>query len=130
MYTPAVLHVDVEHASLYLERVDGQCVKHALHAGSLPADEICRVMKEIGQAVAKLHDGGIIHGDLTTSNIMLRPDGRVVRVPPPVCMTQGRYETRWSLRATHHQRALHRHLHLHDSARPHAPWSMHYIHYI
>jgi TP53 regulating kinase-like protein len=85
VYTPTVLHVDLEHSSLYLARVDGQSVKEALHANSLPTDEIHRVMKEIGKAVAKLHDGGIIHGDLTTSNIMLRPDGRVVRAPvcPP-----------------------------------------------
>ncbi len=31
------------------------------------AEEIC---KEIGQNIAKLHDAGIIHGDLTTSNMI------------------------------------------------------------
>jgi TP53 regulating kinase-like protein len=79
VFTPAVLHVDLEHSSLYLEKIEGQSIKAALHGGLLAADETTRVMKEIGKAVAKLHDGGIIHGDLTTSNLMLRPDGRVVR---------------------------------------------------
>eukprot|EP01016_Furgasonia_blochmanni_P017847 TRINITY_DN2050_c0_g2_i10.p3 TRINITY_DN2050_c0_g2~~TRINITY_DN2050_c0_g2_i10.p3 ORF type:complete len:141 (+),score=18.18 TRINITY_DN2050_c0_g2_i10:407-829(+) len=31
------------------------------------------LMKEIGANLAKMHDADIIHGDLTTSNIMLKP---------------------------------------------------------
>lgn len=27
----------------------------------------------MGRAVATLHDGGLVHGDLTTSNLLLRP---------------------------------------------------------
>ena len=35
---------------------------------------------QIGRAVAKLHDGGLIHGDLTTSNMILcAKTGRLVR---------------------------------------------------
>lgn len=30
------------------------------------------LLREIGRAVAALHDGGIIHGDLTTSNLLMR----------------------------------------------------------
>lgn len=29
-------------------------------------------MKQIGEAIAKLHDGGLVHGDLTTSNMLLQ----------------------------------------------------------
>ena len=29
---------------------------------------------QVGKAVAKMHDGGLIHGDLTTSNILIRDD--------------------------------------------------------
>ena len=32
-------------------------------------------MRLIGAAVAKLHDGGLIHGDLTTSNMMITTGG-------------------------------------------------------
>jgi TP53 regulating kinase and related kinases len=36
-------------------------------------------MKQIGAALGKMHDGGLIHGDLTTSNIFLRSsDAKVV----------------------------------------------------
>jgi TP53 regulating kinase and related kinases len=30
------------------------------------------ITKQIGVAVAKMHDGGLVHGDLTTSNMILR----------------------------------------------------------
>jgi TP53 regulating kinase and related kinases len=35
-------------------------------------DSIDNLMKQIGAAVARLHDGGLVHGDLTTSNMMIR----------------------------------------------------------
>ncbi len=35
---------------------------------------------KVGRAVARLHDGGMVHGDLTTSNMILREaDGALVR---------------------------------------------------
>jgi TP53 regulating kinase and related kinases len=30
------------------------------------------VLTQIGEALAVLHDGGLVHGDLTTSNLMVR----------------------------------------------------------
>ena len=37
----------------------------------------------IGQAVAALHDGGLVHGDLTTSNMLVREaDSAVVSMSP------------------------------------------------
>ena len=30
------------------------------------------LLRAIGRAIAALHDGGIIHGDLTTSNLLVR----------------------------------------------------------
>ena len=36
--------------------------------------------RKIGRAVALLHDGGMVHGDLTTSNMILRDnDQQLVR---------------------------------------------------
>jgi TP53 regulating kinase-like protein len=46
-----------------------QGLKLSEHLDNLPnAEEIC---KEIGENIAKLHDADIIHGDLTTSNMIL-----------------------------------------------------------
>ncbi|KAK9782409.1 putative Kinase-like domain-containing protein [Seiridium cardinale] len=35
--------------------------------------ELTQLMRSMGEAVGRLHKSGIIHGDLTTSNMMLRP---------------------------------------------------------
>lgn len=35
------------------------------------------LMGKIGRAVGRLHEVGVVHGDLTTSNLMLRPRGRM-----------------------------------------------------
>jgi len=35
------------------------------------------ICKKIGQEIAKLHDAGIIHGDLTTSNMILTKEGKI-----------------------------------------------------
>lgn len=34
------------------------------------------IMKQIGGAIAKMHDGGLVHGDLTTSNMLLQETDR------------------------------------------------------
>lgn len=36
-------------------------------------EEICLLLRKIGNAVGLLHKTGVIHGDLTTSNLMLQP---------------------------------------------------------
>jgi len=33
------------------------------------------LMRELGRVVARLHDGGLVHGDLTTSNVLVRGTG-------------------------------------------------------
>ena len=34
--------------------------------------------EKIGKSLAKIHDANVIHGDLTTSNLMLRDSGSLV----------------------------------------------------
>lgn len=40
----------------------------------MPPERVDLILKQIGQSVAQLHDGGLVHGDLTTSNMLLRAD--------------------------------------------------------
>ncbi|BBN10412.1 TP53 regulating kinase and related kinases [Marchantia polymorpha subsp. ruderalis] len=75
--TPALYAVDPVTASLTFEYVPGASVKDLLlQSGPLPSPggKIEEIAKQIGKAVAKLHDGGVVHGDLTTSNMLIRPD--------------------------------------------------------
>lgn len=67
---PVPLLVDVPHASLVLERIVGVTLKVWL--ARAPLCDALAVAAHLGAAVAKLHAAGIAHGDLTTSNVMLR----------------------------------------------------------
>ena len=66
---PAILLMDRGEATLYLQLIEGVELKKALD--SLPVEEIERLANMLGKMVGRMHRGGIAHGDLTTSNIML-----------------------------------------------------------
>lgn len=69
---PQVYFVDEQAMVLHLEHIDGWTVKQYLldHADS--EAEWNAVADAMGASVAQMHDAGIIHGDLTTSNMMIR----------------------------------------------------------
>ena len=84
---PCVVHVDAESGCLYGERVAGRTLKETLRRMRETSDgnedaerEALRAYgRDIGEQIARLHDGGIVHGDLTTSNFMVRDeDGAIV----------------------------------------------------
>ncbi|ROV96270.1 hypothetical protein VMCG_07698 [Cytospora schulzeri] len=95
---PAVYCVDEAGGWLMMEWVEGQPVRVGVNAwlGDKSEEEVNRVaatttaqqdgeegdrgnaelvdlMRRVGAAVGKLHGAGLVHGDLTTSNMMLRP---------------------------------------------------------
>lgn len=69
--TPVVYLVEHEAHTIYMEHIAGSSVKALLRAGELSPGELSGVMAKVGRALAVLHDGGLVHGDLTTSNMML-----------------------------------------------------------
>ncbi len=76
--TPTIFLVDVAEATIIMEFINGKQVKQVLD--SYPSDKRHRLCRLIGGLIGRLHDHGIIHGDLTTSNMILTPAGRVVFV--------------------------------------------------
>lgn len=70
--TPKILHVDEASCKIIMEFVDGKRVKELLNSADNAT--VGRVCFEIGRQIGKLHAGGIIHGDLTTSNMILKDD--------------------------------------------------------
>jgi Kae1-associated kinase Bud32 len=62
--TPRVL--DDDNYEITLEYIDGK--KLSDHLEKTNYTKVCRL---IGSNIAKLHDSGLIHGDLTTSNMIL-----------------------------------------------------------
>jgi N6-L-threonylcarbamoyladenine synthase/protein kinase Bud32 len=61
---------DITEDSIIMERVDGELLTNALSEAHV---------EEAGRMVGKLHGAGIMHGDLTTSNMILH-DGRCVLI--------------------------------------------------
>ncbi|VFQ62947.1 unnamed protein product [Cuscuta campestris] len=75
--TPVLYAVDSILHSLTFEYVQGPSVKDILLGfGSGGTDEkmMSDIAFQIGNAIGKLHDGGLIHGDLTTSNMLIQSD--------------------------------------------------------
>ncbi|MBA7693334.1 hypothetical protein ES703_101914 [subsurface metagenome] len=50
--------------------IDGK--KLSEHLDNFPLAKQKQICKQIGESIAKLHDSNIIHGDLTTSNMILK----------------------------------------------------------
>lgn len=48
---------------------------YANQGEEIDVEGIKDLMRRIGEAVGKMHRIGVVHGDLTTSNLMLRPEG-------------------------------------------------------
>lgn len=73
--TPAVYEVNRTGTRLVMEFVEGRQVKLVLDKLD-PASrrKLCML---IGRQVARLHRAGIVHGDLTTSNMILTREGKV-----------------------------------------------------
>ncbi|MCJ1462161.1 serine/threonine-protein kinase bud32 [Pseudocyphellaria aurata] len=83
---PGVLAVEWEAAGgggwMLMEWIEGRTVKEVLleRKGRMDEEEgakfIRELMGKIGRVVGRLHEVGVVHGDLTTSNLMLRSDGK------------------------------------------------------
>lgn len=73
--TPVLYAVDPVLHTLTFEYVEGPSVKDVfLEFGSNGVNEelLDNIASQIGDAIGKIHDGGLIHGDLTTSNMLLK----------------------------------------------------------
>ena len=73
--TPTIYMVDLAKKSIIMEYVEGKQVKRILN--QLSAKERIELCRKIGTLIGRLHKNGIIHGDLTTSNMILTSNGKI-----------------------------------------------------
>ena len=66
---PKVLSVDEKQNKILMEFIDGDAVKNIITNSS--KKDLDSLAKKIGTALGKLHRNGIVHGDPTTSNMIL-----------------------------------------------------------
>ena len=76
--TPIIFQVDVKNAAITMEFVEGTQVKQLLASLSFTQRETLCI--RIGELIGKLHSRVVIHGDLTTSNMILNPEGKIFLV--------------------------------------------------
>ncbi len=66
---PIVYFVDRSSHEIVMSRVPGTPVKNAL--SGMSSESIGVLFERIGEQVGRLHAGGTVHGDLTTSNMII-----------------------------------------------------------
>jgi bifunctional N6-L-threonylcarbamoyladenine synthase / protein kinase Bud32 len=70
---PAVLNVDLEEFSITMEKIEGIPLKIAVYQ-----DFDIKLFEKVGEEIAKLHSIDIIHGDITTSNLLITKNKEIV----------------------------------------------------
>ncbi|MEM2104197.1 MAG: KEOPS complex kinase/ATPase Bud32 [Candidatus Bathyarchaeia archaeon] len=73
--TPTIFLVDVKDSTIIMEFIDGKQLKQIINEVS--KNERQRLCREVGELIGKLHNYGIVHGDLTTSNMIRNPKGKI-----------------------------------------------------
>jgi TP53 regulating kinase-like protein len=63
--SPLVYYVDTNKCKIYMQYISGTLVR------DLIKNSVIKACKEIGKIVGTLHNNGIMHGDLTTSNFIV-----------------------------------------------------------
>jgi TP53 regulating kinase-like protein len=76
--TPVIYQVNVKEATIIMEFIEGMQVKESLNSQSEKERE--SICLRIGKSIGKLHRSGIVHGDLTTSNMILKSEEKIVFV--------------------------------------------------
>lgn len=72
IYSPALYLVDLKDKKIVMEYVQGLRLKEHLLSNGIDKE----IPLEIGRSIGLLHKAGIVHGDLTTSNMILN-EGKV-----------------------------------------------------
>jgi TP53 regulating kinase-like protein len=67
--TPFIRLIDLKETTLIMQHIEGRRLKDLLN--SLPIEKKFSLCWQCGKLIARLHKNGIIHGDLTTSNMIV-----------------------------------------------------------
>ncbi len=71
---PSVYHMDLKKRVIYMEEIEGISLKEFIRGQEPGAELLNGLVQEIGRVLAKMHSCDVIHGDLTTSNMIYSPE--------------------------------------------------------
>ena len=66
---PTPLFVDLDDCILIMTFIEGENLRDVVK--EVDKETLCRITKTVGSYAATLHRNGIVHGDLTTSNVIV-----------------------------------------------------------
>lgn len=72
---PSIYFIDLDNSTIIMEFIEGVRLKDVVNL--LEKERRVDIFYRIGQQIALLHQNDIVHGDLTTSNMILTPSGRI-----------------------------------------------------
>ena len=72
---PQVFEIDTEKALIIMKYIEGYKLRNLMH--NLTNSEKLNIFNKIGQQVARLHINGHVHGDITTSNIIVNEKNQI-----------------------------------------------------
>jgi TP53 regulating kinase-like protein len=72
---PSIYFIDLDNSTIIMEFIEGVKLKDVVSL--LEKERRADIFYRIGQQIALLHQNDIVHGDLTTSNMILTPSGKI-----------------------------------------------------
>jgi TP53 regulating kinase-like protein len=73
--TPAVYSVDLDKHTILMDFIPGTQFKQL--AGQISRSDLISLSQEFGRLIALLHEGNVVHGDPTTSNVIIDEQSRL-----------------------------------------------------
>jgi len=82
--TPRVFNYDGRHFAIYMEEISFPQTKEVIlenydaKNGRYKDDNLKEMVLKMGESIARLHANDLIHGDLTTSNVLYSPKDKEI----------------------------------------------------
>lgn len=80
---------------LVLEYVEGDSLRKRLQAGPLPVELALDWARQLADAIAYLHEHGVVHRDLKPDNVIVRADGRLCLTDFGTALAEGARRLTW-----------------------------------
>lgn len=74
---PKLLKMSLQNFTIEMEYINGVKLKDFINNPKRSEQELIKVIEDIGVLVLRVHQIGIIHGDLTTSNMLMTEEGEI-----------------------------------------------------